>query len=313
MSYKYIFGPVISRRIGISLGVDLVPPKNCTLNCVYCEIGKTSNLINNIEEFFPVSDILKELKEYLDKNPKLDYITFSGAGEPLLYSKIGEIISFIKTNYKNYKVCLITNGTLLFEKAVRDSVKNVDLIMPSLDAVSTDVFNKINRPHTDVKANEIIEGIKLFKKESSSIMWLEVFIIPGINDNESELTKLKEAIKLINPDRVQINSLDRPGTESWVEPANNEKLNEILNFFKPLNVEIIAKNFQKKADSSNNANLENEIISAIKRRPCTLDDLVNMTGKNIDEIDDILSVLINNNVIDKKTQDRGAFYCHILK
>ena len=144
---KYLFGPVFSRRLGISLGVDLVPHKVCSLNCIYCEAKATSNLTLQRKEYVSFSKIIAELTEFLKTNPPLDFITFSGAGEPLLNNKISEIIAFLKTNFPQYKLALITNSTLLSDENIRNEIKNIDLLLPSLDAVSSDVFKKINRPN----------------------------------------------------------------------------------------------------------------------------------------------------------------------
>jgi len=150
MKFKHLFGPVPSRRLGISLGIDLVPYKTCTANCVYCECGKTTNLTIERKEYIPTDEILNELDVYLKQAPDLDYITFSGSGEPTLHSKIGEIINFLKKNYPQYKVAVLTNGTLLFHKELRDELKNADIIKPSLDAGSDEIFKKIKRPHENL-------------------------------------------------------------------------------------------------------------------------------------------------------------------
>ena len=240
MKYKYLFGPVPSRRLGISLGVDLVPHKVCSLNCVYCEVGRTTNLTIERKEYIPLQDILDELKHYLDKGPKLDYITFSGAGEPLLHNGIGKVISFIKDNYPQYKLAILTNSTLLFDEQVRVEIMKIDLLLPSLDAVSDEVFRKLNRPNPKLNNKRIIEGLIQFRKDFTGIIWLEIFIVPGLNDTQEELTSLKKTIESIAPDQVQLNTLDRPGTESWIAPVSQNRMEEIAEFLKPLPVMIIA-------------------------------------------------------------------------
>ena len=229
-----IFGPINSRRLGTSLGVNLTPFKTCTLDCVYCEAGATTDLTMLRKPFYTCKQVITELADHLKDKPKLDYITFSGLGEPTLNSDIGEIIKIIKDSWGEYKLCLITNSTLL-----SDDLSACDLIMPSLDAVSDDVFQKINRPHNNLKPNEMIDSLITFRKKFKNQMWLEIFFIEGINDTEKELILLKTACEKIAPDKIQINSLDRPGIFSWVKKVPPKRLSVIQDYFKPLNTVIV--------------------------------------------------------------------------
>ena len=172
MKYKHLFGPVPSRRLGVSLGIDLVPHKTCTLDCVYCECGKTTNRTFERREYAPLDEILEELKNYMNENSEIDYITFSGSGEPTLHSGIGEIINFLKHNYPQYKVAVLTNGTLFYGKKLRDEVKSADLIIPSLDAASCEIFNKINRPYEKLNLDKIINGLIALRKEFSGEIYV---------------------------------------------------------------------------------------------------------------------------------------------
>ena len=308
MKYKYLFGPVPSRRLGISLGVDLVPHKVCSLNCVYCEVGRTTNLTIEREEYIPLNDILTELKNYLNQNPNLNYITFSGAGEPLLHSGIGKVISFIKNDYPQYKLALLTNSTLLYDENVRKEILGIDLLLPSLDAVSEKVFKKLNRPNSKLDNNKIIEGLIKFRKSFKGKIWLEVFVIPGLNDTDKELELLKKTIKDIAPDQVQLNTLDRPGTESWIEPITKNRMEEIADFFKPLPVEIIAKFQSRNKIRSYQKDAEQQIMETIKRRPCTDKDLSEMLGIHINEINKYLSELLHEGSVTSQQLDRGTFF-----
>ena len=230
MKYNNIFGPVPSRRLGMSLGIDLIPYKTCSLNCVYCECGKTTNLTSTRKDFSNIEEIKNELNIFLKNYPELDYITFSGSGEPTLHSKIGEIINFLKKNYSKYKIALLTNGTLFnIDKNLIKEVKNVDLIVPSIDAVSQDKYEKINRPLANISAKSIIKGLISLRQNYRGKIWLEIFIIPGINDTNQEIKLFKKAINKIKPDKIQLNSLDRPGTESWITKISPEKLKKIGN------------------------------------------------------------------------------------
>jgi len=163
--YKYLFGPVPSRRLGISLGVDLVPHKTCSLNCVYCECGRTTILTDERKEYVPTEMVLSELNHFLTTNPRLDFITFSGSGEPTLHSGLGNVIKFIKKNFPKYQVALLTNGTLFYSPNIREEVKQVDVILPSLDAASEEVFHKINRPVRGLKVQKVIDGLVQLRTE----------------------------------------------------------------------------------------------------------------------------------------------------
>ena len=309
MKYKHLFGPVPSRRLGISLGVDLVPHKVCSLNCVYCEVGKTTNLTIERKEYIPLNDILTELRSYLENKPELDYITFSGAGEPLLHNGIGNIITFIKENYPQYKLALLTNSTLLYDKNVRQEILGIDLLLPSLDAVSEKVFKKLNRPNPKLDNDKIIEGLIKFSKDFSGKIWLEIFIVPGLNDTSEELELLKNVIKDIAPDQVQLNTLDRPGTEGWIEPVTKNRMEEIAELLKPLPVEIIAKFQSRNKIRSYQKDVEQQIIETIKRRPCTDKDLSEMLGIHINEINKYLSELLHEGSVTTQQQERGTFFC----
>lgn len=308
MKYKHLFGPVPSRRLGISLGVDLVPHKVCSMNCIYCEVGRTTNLTIKRGDYIPLKDLMVELKDYLKNEPELDYITFSGAGEPLLHNGIGEIISFIKNKYPQYKLALITNSTLLYDEDVRNDIKDIDLILPSLDAASDLVFRKLNRPAAKLELFDIIEGIIEFKKMFSGEMWLEVFLSPGLNDTEEELALLKKEITRIAPDQVQLNTLDRPGTERGLEPITEKRMNEIADFFKPLPVEVIAKFKSRNKIKSYDTNIESAILETISRRPCTAMDLSEMLGVHINGVNKYISSLLKENRIIAEEQKRGVFF-----
>ncbi len=305
MKYKYLFGPVPSRRLGLSLGIDLVPYKTCNLNCIYCECGRTTNLINERKEFFDCNEIIKELEYFLKNKPKIDYITFSGAGEPLLYSKIGEIINFLKKNFSKYKIAILTNGTLFFNNLIIEEIKKADLIIPSLDSVNENTFKLINRPHKDLKLNKIIEGIINLRKNFHKKIYLEVFIIKNLNDSYNEILNLKNVIKKINPDKIQINTVDRPPAEEFAEPVSINKLNEIKNIFGEKAEIISFKNKNTKLEKNNNFST---IINCLKRRPLTLEDLMKITNLHVNELNKILRELEEEKKITKIKGDRGIFY-----
>jgi len=228
--YRYIFGPVPSRRLGVSLGVDLLPAKICTLDCIYCECGKTKTLITDRKEYVPAGKVESEIRDYLSGNPDLDYITFSGSGEPTLHSCIGELIKFLKYDYPRYRIALLTNGTLLHEPAVLKQVLDADLVKVSLDAGSVESFVRINRPHNALELSTITDGLINFRNIYSKELWVEVFLVKGVNDHDTELKEIKKLLELIRPDRIHVNTLDRPGTESWVEAVEKSVMENIAGY-----------------------------------------------------------------------------------
>ncbi len=308
MAYKYLFGPVPSRRLGMSLGVDLVPKKVCSLDCVYCEAGKTTKLTTEKLEYIPVDKIKDELNSYFKNNPEPDYITFSGYGEPTLNSGIGEVLNHIKLVASNIPVALITNGTLFFDPEVAKAIAHVDLILPSLDAVSQEVFEKINRPANNLTAERYIQGLIDFTSTFKGKVWLEVFVLPGYNDSEEELLKIKEVILKIAHDSVQLNTLDRPGTEEDIRGASRQELQRVIDLWGMDNVQIIAASPQRKNIKSYRTDTENTIMETISRRPCTPDDLATILGMHINEINKYLDVLDADGKVEISKQARGYFY-----
>jgi wyosine [tRNA(Phe)-imidazoG37] synthetase (radical SAM superfamily) len=307
--FKHVFGPVRSRRLGISLGVDLIPAKTCNQNCVYCEAGKTSDLTNERKEFFPLSEILDELFAFLSSGPKLDFITFSGAGEPTLYSKIGEVISGIKGNFPEYKICLLTNGILIGHGSMPDELRLLDLIIPSLDASDEDTFQKINRPAKGLNFEYLKNSLAMFRKRNPVEMRLELFIVPGANDSDLSLKNFAEIISVIKPDKIQLNGLDRPAFESWVRKADAEtalKFKGELEKICP--VEIILKPAAEFCSSENSgAGIKEKILGLVSRRPCTAEEISLIFGIDATRADAMISELLRAEKVSLEKMDRGVF------
>ncbi len=306
--YKYLFGPVPSRRLGMSLGVDLVPHKVCSLNCIYCECGSTTNLTIERNEYVPYNEVIQELNRFLSDKPALDFITFSGSGEPTLNLRIGDILKFIKQNYPDIPVAVLTNGTLLNDKQVRGEIMDADLVLPSLDVASALSFRKINRPFNSLNIEDYINGLCEFRKEYQGKILLEVLIIPGYNNSKKDLKLLKEAFNKIKPDSIQLNTLDRPGVIPGLKAAGKEELEQIADFWGLENIEIITATPSRKEVKSFRDDVESAILGTILRRPCTVDDLVKILGLHINEINKYLDVLEADNKIKSVQQERGVFY-----
>lgn len=311
-TYQYLFGPVPSRRLGKSLGVDLVPAKTCSMDCIYCESGGTTDFTAERKEYFPTAEVLKELNDFLSGEPDLDYITFSGAGEPTLNSGIGRIILYLKTNFPQFKIALLTNAMMFQDPKVFQEVINVDLIVPSLDAVIPEVFSVINRPVIDIDCAELVETLTRFKRESNALFWLEIFVVPGVNDTPLSIDLLAIAVDKIKPDKVQLNTLDRPGVENWVKAASREE----MQFFaekiaKFADVEIIGK-FKDQGDKAKTdlipEEIESRILELIARRPCTAEDVASALNCNLTELIGLLDDLQEQEKISSEERERGLFY-----
>ena len=221
---KFVFGPINSRRLGKSLGVDLVSAKTCSLDCIYCEARATTNLTVTRREYVPVAEVIAELEETLNEIPPPDYITFSGAGEPTLNSGIGQVIEFIRKNHPEKRVCLLTNGLLLGEKQLQEELKNLDLIIPSLDASTEEEYLSINRPYPGETLEKLLAGLCSFRRNVPVKMALEIFLVPGINDSEESLGRFAGLIRQIQPDSIQLNTLDRRGVINGLKAVSGKTL-----------------------------------------------------------------------------------------
>ena len=291
---RYIFGPVHSRRLGVSLGIDLVPYKTCSLDCIYCECGKTTHLTCERREWVPTNAVLSELDDLLSRSPRLDAVTFSGSGEPVLHSGIGTIIRHLKEKYP-YTVVVLTNGTLMSRDDVRADLLQADIVIPSLDAAGEDAFRQILRPDPAISAREVIEGLVRFRHEFTNRLILEIFIVPGINDTDAELSRIRDAALAINPELVYLNHLDRAGTESWVNDVPGEELERIARYLHPLPVGIVGK--APHANVKSHDDPAGVICGLLQKRDCSIDEIVAATGFRYSEVRKILGGLLHDEVI----------------
>ena len=301
---SYIFGPVPSRRLGLSLGVDLIPRKTCSYNCIYCQVGKTTDRIMEPSSFVPVSEVIREVKEVLEKTPP-DVITLAGSGEPTLNMDIGVIISEIKKT-TSIPITLLTNGSLLWNKQVREKVAGVDIMIPTLSSVYEETYNKIHRPHPDLRLNNILDGLKEMRKEYAGNFFLEVMLLKGLNDSEKEIEGLFKIINDIQPDKVHLNTVVRPPSDPGAMSLSNEKLEEIKNFLGG-RAEIIAaaplKSRSNKPDS-----IGDQIIEMIKRRPVTVDDISSSLNLQKVETERFIRGLMIKGYIQEQRHGDNLFY-----
>jgi len=267
---KYVFGPVPSRRLGRSLGIDLVPYKICTFDCIYCQLGGTTMKTIERKEYVPVEDILSEIDSKMSRGPMPDYITLSGSGEPTLHSNIGNIVSAIKKRC-TIPLAVLTNGSLLWDEEVRASLLGADLVLPSLDAGDEQIFQYVNRPHKELAFKRITGGMETFRKEYRGQIWLEVFLLGGVSAFESEVKKFARIIKRISPDRVQLNTVSRPPAEDFAFGIPPEQMHRLASSFGE-RAEIIAE-FQCQFTDKAKQTGDDDILRLLSRRPCTLRDI----------------------------------------
>ena len=220
-----VFGPVPSRRLGQSLGIDTIPLKTCNWNCVYCQLGRTVPLTNDRREYIPCDIILAQVEEALARHEpgEIDWLTFVGSGEPTLHSGLGRLIAGVK-ELSDLPVAVITNGSLLYIPQVRQALKTADAVLPSLDAGSAHLYRQINRPHPQTTFERLVNSLILFRREYRGKLWIEVMLIRGVNDSEQALEDIAAMLKRIRPDEVHINLPTRPPAETWVQPADEEAL-----------------------------------------------------------------------------------------
>ena len=273
---SYLFGPVPSRRLGLSLGVDIVAFKVCTLDCVYCQIGRTTEKTILRREHVSVEAVLSELKEKLSGGLKADFITLSGSGEPTLNIKLGEFIDGIH-QLTDIPVAVLTNGTLLWQGDVRSDCAKAELVIPSLDAGDENTFNKINRPCEKIGFEQVVEGLIRFREEFTGPIWLEVFLIDGINTDDRQISEIKTIIERIRPDKVQLNTAVRPTAEDGIEKVTASRLQAIAGQIYD-KCEVIA-DFSPEKCGENQETTTESVFLTLKRRPCSLEDIC--AGLNI--------------------------------
>lgn len=229
----YIYGPILSRRLGQSLGVDPVPLKTCNWNCVYCQLGRTTPLVNERREYVPRHELMTELATVLQRHARthadnpaggaIDFISFVGSGEPTLHVGLGWMLRRTK-ELSTIPLAVITNGSLLYRPDVRSELAVADVVMPTLVAGTPALYRQINRPHPDLTFARLVRGMELFRRQFTGKLWVEVMLIRGLNDDEEALTQLASALQRVEPDAVHITLPDRPPSETWVEPPDAEGL-----------------------------------------------------------------------------------------
>ncbi|MDP2922315.1 MAG: radical SAM protein [Candidatus Omnitrophota bacterium] len=307
---SYFYGPVPSRRLGFSLGVNLLPKKICTFDCIYCQLGKTNRKSIKRFNYVDSDKFKKALKKIISKHPKIDYITISGCGEPTLHKNLDRIILVIrKVTQNKYPICVITNSSLLYRKDVRQELFGADLLMPSLDAFTPRLFRKIDRPHRDITIHKIVDGLAKLRKEFKGKIWLEIMLVGGINDTLAEARKLKKVIIKINPDKVQLNLPVRP-SGSRISLPSYEKIKNMIKIIGP-KVEVV-HSFYKHAQRRFSQSIKQDITKFLKIRPATLEDLAKSSGITKKEMREYIRELLAEKSIIENIHNKKVYFTAAL-
>jgi len=299
-SNSIIFGPIPSRRFGISLGIDLSPSKKqCNFDCLYCEL-EGAKTVEKMDEFPSVEDIIKEIKNSFLIHPKIDVLTLTCNGEPTLYPKLNELIDEINKIKGNTKTLILSNGSTIYKEDIFNTLLKIDIVKLSLDCVSEKCFKKLDRVNSSVETQKIVPAMVDFSKQTINDLVLEILFVKDLNDNKDEIALLYDAVTKINPKRVDIGTIDRPPAYA-VKPVAYEFLEKVANKFENINVNIVYKNRPASIQTFD----ENEIISMLKRRPLTNEDIENMFDNQTKKT---LENLINSNIISVVNSGGVDFY-----
>lgn len=307
---KHIYGPVSSRRLGLSLGVDLVLFKTCNFDCIYCQLGRTTRKTEERREWVSIEEVIEELKAALSCEHKIDYLTFCGSGEPTLNSRLGEAIKKIK-GFTAIQVAVLSNGALLRSAEVREELMESDLVVPSLDAASQEVFEKVNRSLPSIRIEEVIDGLVAFKKAYRGKLWLEIMLVKGVNDSPDELQRMKEAISRIAPHKVQLNTVVRPPSEPFAFPITREEMDKVKVFLGS-QCEVIAR-FSPREPPPREREEEKAIWESLQRRPATIKDLADGLGLHPNETLKYIKKLIDAGKIEAISFGDNRYYKPIKK
>jgi len=305
-AYRHLYGPVPSRRLGRSLGIDLVPHKICTYDCIYCQIGNTTEKTLVRKEYVPVREILEEVGRFLkEEHSSIDHLSLAGSGEPTLHSKIRSIIEGLK-KMTSIPVAVITNGFLLCEPEVREDLLQADIVLPSLDAVSQEIFMRINRPRSGVSIEKVIEGMVEFRKVYKGQIWLEILFCKDVNDGKEELMRMKKVVDRIQPDCIHLNTVIRPPSEKWVVPLNQKEMERIQTFFGE-KASIISE-FDRHPSSLLEKDIKEEILKILGRRPLSLSDLSKGMGIPQNELGKYIKPLTQEGKIKTRIFSGSVYY-----
>jgi len=300
----HVFGPVPSRRLGLSLGVDLIPAKTCSFDCLYCQVGKTTNRTVDPKLFVPVADVVEEVEKKLLKSVP-DTITLAGSGEPTLHSGLEQVIASIK-KITETRVAVLTNGSLFRSKEIRHRVLEADIVLPTLTSVVERTFRLIHKPHPGLELAPIIDGLERLRKDYKGLLFLEVVLLAGINDTEEELEGLKKVIDRICPEKIQLNTIVRPPADSRAISLDIKKMEEIMVFFGE-KAEIVAEP-RLAGQITERSSLVSRFQDMVKRRPLKPDDIAHALNLSLNEVEDLVKGLLIKGQIRKQEHSGEIYY-----
>ncbi|MFO7675454.1 MAG: radical SAM protein [bacterium] len=284
ISRSFVYGPVPSRRLGLSLGVSVVPRKTCTIDCIYCQCGRTTRKTLARERFYPVAEVLAQVRAAV-AGRRVEFITFSGEGEPTLNRDIGRLIRLFKREF-TIPVAVLTNGTLLPDPAVRRALYAADLVVPSLDAADERTFARVNRHHRDLRLADIIRGLVTFRRYYRGQLWLEIMLVRGVNDSPEHLVRLRRLAEDIRPDRVHLNTVVRPPAERRARPLSDDDLTQIQRLFGS-RCEVADSPLGRRQGRFR-GDAETAVLELVRRRPVTAADITRSLGIGPDRLAGVL-------------------------
>ena len=294
---KRVFGPVLSKRLGNSLGIDVIPHKTCSYNCIYCQLGSEENTITDLKNYYSVDEIIYELKEALLNNKNIDYITFTGSGEPTLYKDLKKLIYEIK-QITDIPVCIITNGSLLYKQEMRSNLLLADLVIPSLDAGNEDTFKLIDNPNKEIDFDKMVEGLIEFKKVFKGEYWLEIFLLKDINDNEDELDDIIKIVNKIKPDRIQLITATRRVANEKAKALTDEELKKIKKYFNSrCDIEVDIPSVSDNHKGNAKKITEEDIVNFLIRQPDTAYLISKSFNEEERKVKELLDTLIKKNKV----------------
>ncbi len=300
----HVFGPVPSRRLGFSLGIDIIPPKYCSFDCVYCQIGRTAATQTERRSFYDPGEIVEQVKERVKKGDRIDHVTLSGSGEPTLNADIGRIIGMLKAEIK-LPLAVITNGSLLWQPDVRRDIAAADVVLPSLDGPDQATLERVNRPHPSVRIERVLEGLRAFRRAYAGKLWLEIMLIKNINTARHVMELFGQILPGINADRVQLNTVTRPPADADARPLSSSRLAAIARNLGPA-CEVIA-GFERRQTAADD-DWAATVLATLGRRSLTLDDIVQTTGLSIAKVRQGLKKLVEEKRIRAVTFDRRRYF-----
>ena len=301
---KHLFGPVPSRRFGRSLGVDLTPFKTCTLDCVFCQLGHTTSKTCQRCEYVPLGELKKELLSWIREGGTADYISLAGSGEPTLHNGFGELIDFIHAN-SDIPVALLTNGTTLYSPDVRESAAKADVAKVTMSAYDQESFVRLHRPCEGVTFNKLVNGTYAFRRDFKKSLWIEVFLVEGINSDIDNVRRIAALVGSLKPDKIHLNTSVRPPSEETATAVSEERMIELASPFDMCPNVIIPKfNSISPGDELN----EVDILEILRRRPCTAVQIAEAFDMHMNEVAKYISRLLYKKLIYSDDRGIGAYY-----